>query len=679
MKIAIQQVRSGIKVRTAAQNNNVNHMTLRRYIAKTENVEDLDTVRLSPDYATKLIFPKELEDSLAGYVIECSQMGYGLSSVDIRKFAVQLGVANNLTNLPKSWLENEMAGADWFLGFMKRPPLLSLRKPEQCSVARAMAFNKTNINNYFDKLEAVLKRHPSFGNGTRIFNLDETGSTTVGEIKKNKVIAEKGVKQLHQIKSAERGTLVTTCCCICANGTMLPPAMVFPRVKFTQNMLINCYPGTLGLASKKGWMTSELFVKVIQHFIAHAQSSKEHPTLLILDNVASHLSIDVINLCRDNGVTLFTLPPHTTHKTQPLDVAIYGPYQAAYSRAYNDWTIAHPGQVCTIYDVAGLVNKAICKSGTPSNIFSAFRATGIYPFNRNIFSDVDFAPSIVTENQPPPIHQPEAESQDGHGTQEKTQEEEEHEADNPEPNISQTPRRIITPRKVRPLPKAKPRETTSKKPRAKGKCRVATDTPEKNEIEEKTRAKKAKEAEQEAKRKARAGKNLDKLLVPGHSNNNKRKAPTKNKKAKRSKVTQESESSDPDSDIELVEESEEEMWEGDENYSSGDLNEDENLFGPLEKDPEEGDHILVVFRGKEDKYYVGKVLSAKDAEGDLEVSYYRQSGKTLYKFSLPNIPDLKSVHIDDVIAVLPKPIMGGTRRQRDLISFDFNFSGIRLG
>ncbi|KAK3931557.1 Polyprotein pp220 [Frankliniella fusca] len=100
-------------------------ITLRRYMAKTEYVEDLDTVRLSPNYATQLIFPKELEDSLSGYAIQCSQMGYGLTAVDIRRFAVQLGEANNLTNLPKSWLENRMAGADWFLGFMARHPPLS--------------------------------------------------------------------------------------------------------------------------------------------------------------------------------------------------------------------------------------------------------------------------------------------------------------------------------------------------------------------------------------------------------------------------------------------------------------------------------------------------------------------------------------------------------------------------
>ncbi|KAJ2952963.1 hypothetical protein O0L34_g7338 [Tuta absoluta] len=37
------------------------------------------------------------------------------------------------------------------------------------------------------------------------------------------------------------------------------------------------------------------------------------------------------------------------------------------------------------------------KSMTPANICSAFQATGIYPYSRDIFTDIDFAPSEVTD------------------------------------------------------------------------------------------------------------------------------------------------------------------------------------------------------------------------------------------------------------------------------------------
>lgn len=82
-------------------------------------------------------------------------------------------------------------------------------------------------------------------------------------------------------------------------------------------------------------------------------------------------------------------------------MGVFGSFQAAYSRAYHHWTISHPGQVCSIFDVAGLVNEALCKAATPENIFSAFKVTDIYPFNKDIFSDLDFVPSKTTENLPP--------------------------------------------------------------------------------------------------------------------------------------------------------------------------------------------------------------------------------------------------------------------------------------
>jgi hypothetical protein len=60
-------------------------------------------------------------------------------------------------------------------------------------------------------LEEILNRTREFVDGTRIFNLDETATTTV-------IIAKKGIKQVSSTTSGERGILVTTCCVISANG-----------------------------------------------------------------------------------------------------------------------------------------------------------------------------------------------------------------------------------------------------------------------------------------------------------------------------------------------------------------------------------------------------------------------------------------------------------------------------
>ena len=66
-----------------------------------------------------------------------------------------------------------------------------------------------------------------------------------------------------------------------------------------------------------------MFVPALKRFIKHSNGSKDNSSLLILDNVRGHLTVEAIRLAKDNCVTLLTVPPHTTHKTQPLVVRIW--------------------------------------------------------------------------------------------------------------------------------------------------------------------------------------------------------------------------------------------------------------------------------------------------------------------------------------------------------------------
>ena len=144
-------------------------------------------------------------------------------------------------------------------------------------------------------------------------------------------------------------------------------------------------------------MTSDLFLDVLKHFVKFANASLDNPALLILDNHESHLSINVIDYAQQNGVTMLTIHPHCSHKLQPLDVSVYGPFKAYFSGAMKARLDQKPGGPVTIYDVAALVGIAHQKAMVPSNIISGFRKTGIFPFNRDIFQDHDFAPSFVTD------------------------------------------------------------------------------------------------------------------------------------------------------------------------------------------------------------------------------------------------------------------------------------------
>ena len=100
---------------------------------------------------------------------------------------------------------------------------------------------------------------------------------------------------------------------------------VFPRVKLRDHMVKGAPPDSIGVANPSGWMSAACFTEFIKHFIKHTKCSKDRPAILILDNHDSYISIETIDLSKENGVTLLAFPPHCSHKLQLLNRWLYGP------------------------------------------------------------------------------------------------------------------------------------------------------------------------------------------------------------------------------------------------------------------------------------------------------------------------------------------------------------------
>ncbi|KAF2890041.1 hypothetical protein ILUMI_16132, partial [Ignelater luminosus] len=172
-----------------------------------------------------------------------------------------------------------------------------------------------------------------------------------------------------------------------------------------EHMLYNAPTGSKGAASPSGWMASDLFSSVLKHFFEHERPTVANPKLIIMDNHESHLNIEALDFTKENGIILLTLPPHCSHKLQPLDVAVFRSFKKFYSAACDTWMINNPGKPITIYSIAGLVGDAFPKSFTPLNISNGFKKTGMKPFNSDIFTEEDFLFAFVTDRPASP-HQP---------------------------------------------------------------------------------------------------------------------------------------------------------------------------------------------------------------------------------------------------------------------------------
>ena len=108
------------------------------------------------------------------------------------------------------------------------------------------------------------------------------------------------------------------------------------------------------------------------------------------------MGIDLISDCAEkHNVVLFVLPPHTSHLTQPLDVGAFGPLKSMYSKECQMYLQKNPGINITKYEIAELTRRPYLKALSSENLISAFRATGIHPFDKTVLTTAQMAPSVI--------------------------------------------------------------------------------------------------------------------------------------------------------------------------------------------------------------------------------------------------------------------------------------------
>lgn len=117
-------------------------------------------------------------------------------------------------------------------------------------------------------------------------------------------------------------------------------------------------PSTIYGLSDNGWIDSEIFEGwFTRHFLVHAPPTRP---LRLMDGHSSHFSPAFIN---KEHIIVFCLPPHSTHKTQPLDKGVFGPLKHAWREECHDYMMKHPGKVVTRYELFG---KAWMKAMIPA-------------------------------------------------------------------------------------------------------------------------------------------------------------------------------------------------------------------------------------------------------------------------------------------------------------------------
>jgi hypothetical protein len=83
----------------------------------------------------------------------------------------------------------------------------------------------------------------------------------------------------------------------------------------------------------------------------------------------------------NSGLDIVSLPSHTSHALQPLDVSCFKPFKSAFRQIRDWWTLLNKGRKVEKQDLCQWTAQALQKALSSKNIRAGFRKTGIWPLN----------------------------------------------------------------------------------------------------------------------------------------------------------------------------------------------------------------------------------------------------------------------------------------------------------
>ena len=117
--------------------------------------------------------------------------------------------------------------------------------------------------------------------------------------------------------------------------------------------------------------------------------------LLIVDGHNSHYTIAFLLLARLHLIIVLCYPAHGTHIYQGLDVVIFAILKLLLSKE-RDKLLRDTGKAINKSNFLSVITNAYVQALTPGNIKTAFRKTGIHPFNPDVVTSDMLAPSKET-------------------------------------------------------------------------------------------------------------------------------------------------------------------------------------------------------------------------------------------------------------------------------------------
>jgi len=166
--------------------------------------------------------------------------------------------------------------------------------------------------------------------------------------------------------------------------------ILFPRKCMKQELMNGTPPGSNHECTSFGVDTERGFHSVVSSLHQTYEADKIRSLYLSTGRAPTHTrNLDVITLHRENNVEIIGLPPHNSHRMQPLDKACTRPLKTFYCEEIKKIAPLKPRAGRHFYQIGEQFGNAYKRPARSEIAANDFRERGRFPCDKNIFRPHD--------------------------------------------------------------------------------------------------------------------------------------------------------------------------------------------------------------------------------------------------------------------------------------------------